>query len=68
MRAQIKKEAQALGAYDPFIYLNYAGPDQDPIATYGAESVQRLRAARSRVDPGGMFTEQVPGGHKVPSR
>lgn len=57
-----------MGAYDPFIYLNYAGPDQDPIATYGALNVERLRATRSRVDPGGLLTEQVPGGHKVPSR
>ncbi|KAJ0114775.1 hypothetical protein J7T55_004516 [Diaporthe amygdali] len=62
----IKHEAQKIGAFDPFIYLNYAGPDQNPIATYGAENVQRLRAIRSRADPGELFTEQVPGGHKVP--
>ncbi|KAH8768287.1 hypothetical protein F5883DRAFT_494823 [Diaporthe sp. PMI_573] len=63
----IAKEAQALGAHDPYIYLNYAEPDQDPISSYGAENVRRLRAVRSRVDPGGLFTMQVPGGHKVPS-
>lgn len=68
MSVKIKKEAQAVGAHDPFIYLNYAGPDQHPIATYGAVNVERLRATRSRVDPSGLFTNQVSGGHKVPSR
>lgn len=68
MRVKIKKEAQAMGAYDPFTYLNYAGPDQHPIATYGAANVEWLRVTRSRVDPGGLFTNQVSGGHKLPSR
>ncbi|KAI1747597.1 hypothetical protein F4782DRAFT_520572 [Xylaria castorea] len=62
----IKKEAQSLGAYDPFIYLNYAEPDQNPIGTYGEESVQRLNAVRRRVDAAGVFTNQVPG-YQVPS-
>lgn len=66
-RAQIRNEAEALGAHDPYIYLNYAGPDQDPLSSYGAENVRRLREVRSRVDPGKLFTEQVPGGYKVPS-
>ncbi|KAK8030083.1 oxidoreductase FAD-binding protein [Apiospora rasikravindrae] len=64
----IGRAARALGAYDPFIYLNYAMPDQDPIATYGKKNVERLRAVRGRVDPVGMFTKQVPGGHKLGAR
>ena len=56
-----------MGAYDPFIYLNYAEPDQNPIATYGDQNVHRLKAVQNRVDPGGLFTKQVAGGHKLPS-
>ncbi|KAK8079211.1 hypothetical protein PG994_003018 [Apiospora phragmitis] len=62
----VEKKARSLGAYDPFIYLNYAGPEQRPIATYGEENLQRLKAVRDRVDPIGMFTKQVPGGYKLP--
>ena len=56
-----------MGAYDLFIYLNYAEPDQNPIATYGDQNVYRLKAVQNRVDPSGLFTKQVPGGHKLPS-
>ncbi|KAK8063332.1 oxidoreductase FAD-binding protein [Apiospora saccharicola] len=61
----IEKEARALGAYDPFVFLSYAMPDQNPIASYGEENVRRLVAVRDRVDPAGMFTKQVPGRHKI---
>lgn len=62
----IDQEARELGAFDPFIYLDYADQHQDPLASYGAESVSRLRQVRQRVDPTGMFTFQVPGGYKIP--
>ncbi|KAI0443595.1 hypothetical protein F4803DRAFT_561545 [Xylaria telfairii] len=62
----IAKEAQQLGGLDPFIYLNYAGQFQDPIRSYGAESVSRLRQAQKKYDPKGIFTFQVPGGYKIP--
>lgn len=66
LRAQMEREARALAAYDPFIYLNYAMPDQNPIESYGEEIVRRLVAVRDRVDPVGMFKKQVPGGYKIP--
>ncbi|KAK8112600.1 oxidoreductase [Apiospora sp. TS-2023a] len=66
MMNNIEKEATALGAYDPFVFLNYAMPDQNPIASYGEENVRRLVAVRDRVDPAGMFTKQVPGGTRSP--
>lgn len=62
----IEKEARELGAFDPFVYLDYAGQHQDPIASYGADSVKRLREVRQKVDPKGVFTFQVPGGYKIP--
>ncbi|KAK0634240.1 putative oxidoreductase [Bombardia bombarda] len=64
----IERDARALDAYDPFRYLNYAAPWQDPIASYGPESVQRLREIRRRVDPRGVFPRQVPGGFKIPKQ
>lgn len=62
----LEDKARSLGAYDPYIYLNYAAPWQDPIASYGEDKVQGLRALRSRVDPMGVFTKRVPGGFKIP--
>lgn len=61
-----EKEARSLGAYDPFIYLNYAGHWQDPIASYGEESLQHLRRVHEKVDPDGLFTYREPGGFKIP--
>ncbi|RYP84556.1 hypothetical protein DL769_001144 [Monosporascus sp. CRB-8-3] len=65
--AAIEEAARTLGAYDPFLYLNYAAKWQDPIATYGNASVQQLQELRARVDPKGVFTHLVPGGFKIPS-
>lgn len=62
----VEKAARDLGAYDPFVYLNYAGTWQDPISSYGDESVQQLQQLRGRVDPDGVFTRLVPGGFKIP--
>ncbi|KAK3688815.1 hypothetical protein B0T22DRAFT_426769 [Podospora appendiculata] len=64
--AAIESETRRLGAYDPYVYLNYAGQFQDPIASYGVESVLRLKLARARYDPWGVFTRQVAGGYKIP--
>ncbi|KAI2610570.1 putative oxidoreductase [Hypoxylon sp. NC1633] len=65
--AAIEKAARALDAYDPYLYLNYAAPWQDPIASYGDASVRKLQKLRSRVDPQAVFTHLVPGGFKIPS-
>lgn len=63
----VEKAARDLGAYDPFVYMNYATNWQDPISSYGDESVRQLRELRARVDPKGVFTHLVPGGFKIPS-
>lgn len=63
----IEKAARDLEAYDPFVYLNYAGDWQDPIPTYGEESVRQLQQLKGKVDPDGIFTRFVPGGFKIPS-
>lgn len=63
----IENEARQLDGLDPFVYLNYADKNQDPIGSYGAASVRRLQAVQARVDPKGVFTNQVPGGYKIPA-
>ncbi|KAI1363924.1 hypothetical protein F5Y08DRAFT_353982 [Xylaria arbuscula] len=63
----IESATQALGGWDPYKYLNYAGASQDPLGSYGEESLNHLRRVRSRFDPEGVFTHRVPGGFKVPS-
>jgi hypothetical protein len=62
----INDETRQLGGLDNFVYLNYAGQFQDPIGSYGVDSVNRLRKVRERADPEGVFTSQVPGGYKIP--
>lgn len=65
----IRSAAVALGEYSPFLYLNYANTaawQGNPIASYGVESVSRLRKAAAEVDPRGVFQKNVPGGYKLP--
>ena len=62
----LESAAKGLGVYHPFLYLNYAGEWQDPVASYGTESVERLKAISRERDPGGFFQVNVPGGFKLP--
>ncbi|EIT72688.1 hypothetical protein AO1008_03642 [Aspergillus oryzae 100-8] len=45
--------AKANGTYLPYQYCNYASLDQDPLESYGAENLERLRAIASKCDPDG---------------
>ncbi|KAK2590715.1 hypothetical protein QQS21_011609 [Conoideocrella luteorostrata] len=56
----IKADAKKLDSDDDFIYLNYAGPWQDPIASDGIESVQQLKKTRAKYDPHLFFTKKRP--------
>jgi hypothetical protein len=61
-----QERADQLGVGHNFVYLNYARASQDPIASYGPVSVQRLRDASAKYDPNGVFQKLVPGGFKIP--
>ncbi|EAW14269.1 FAD-binding oxidoreductase [Aspergillus clavatus NRRL 1] len=62
----IEDDARRLGDYDPFLYLNYAAEWQDPIASYGKDSVHKLKRVRWEVDRRGVFQYNMPGGFKIP--
>jgi hypothetical protein len=51
--------------YDPFIFLNDAGPSQAVLQSYGSANFAKLKEASAKYDPTGMFQKQVPGGFKI---
>lgn len=54
--------AKKNGTYLPFKYSKYSAPDQDPIATYGSENVQKLRKIDLQYDPECVFQKLQNGG------
>ncbi|KAI1307069.1 FAD binding domain-containing protein [Xylaria venustula] len=48
-------------------YLNYADGDQDPIASYGRKSVEKIRATATKYDPNGVFQKLRMSGFKIPT-
>lgn len=54
-----------MGMDNRFIYMNYAGQDQDVYAGYGPESVARLKEVQSKYDPQGVFKNLQPGYFKL---
>jgi hypothetical protein len=65
--AGIEDDAHKLDAHEPYVYLNYAAEWQDPIATYGKASVEKLQRVSQAVDPTGVFKDKLPGGFKIPT-
>ncbi|KXH69485.1 hypothetical protein CSAL01_07169 [Colletotrichum salicis] len=63
--ADIEAYARATGQLIPYLYLNYAGPDQKPLATYGQENIGFLKSVAEKYDPGQFFQYGVPGGIKI---
>lgn len=57
--------AESVGKASRFIYMNYAGQDQDVFAGYGPESVSRLKAVQAKYDPKGIFARLQPGYFKL---
>lgn len=59
------EDAKAHDVFDEYIFLNYATPWQDPIASYGRDNVEAMQATSKRYDPGQIFQKAVPGGFKL---
>lgn len=47
--------SQERGLNVSHIYMNDAARDQDPLATYGSDNVQRLKEVAAIYDPGQVF-------------
>jgi hypothetical protein len=56
-----------IGAGSDYIYMNYAGQDQNPLRGYGEENLQHLKAIARKYDSTGVFQTRCPGGWKVSS-
>jgi hypothetical protein len=62
---RIRAYAVSLGAGNPYLYLDYADITQDPLASYGAENVKKMKEAAKKYGPSGVFQRLVPGGFKI---
>lgn len=62
---RIRAYAVSIGADNPYLYLDYADITQDPLASYGPENVEKMKAAAKKYDPEGVFQKLVPGGFKI---
>ncbi|KAL4941787.1 hypothetical protein BDV06DRAFT_235818 [Aspergillus oleicola] len=56
---------EKVGAHSEYIYMNYAGKEQNVLKGYGEDNLQFLRRVAETYDPLGVFQTQVPGGFKV---
>jgi len=57
-----EKVSKEHGTYLPYRYANYSSRDQDPIASYGEENVEKLREIAKRYDSEGVFQKLQNGG------
>jgi hypothetical protein len=46
---------KARGSYLPFLFMNDASRDQNPLASYGRENLRRLREIAAKYDPTQLF-------------
>ena len=53
------------GLYDSFIFPNDAFRTQNPLRSYGMNTLRKMRGVANRYDPSHIFQTRVPGGFKV---
>jgi hypothetical protein len=63
--AKLKAYTRVIGADSDYIYMNYAGRDQNPLKGYGEENLEWIAAVARKYDPIEVFQRQAPGGFKV---
>ncbi|KAH7114329.1 putative oxidoreductase [Dendryphion nanum] len=61
----INEDMRRLKTLDPFLYLPYAAPYQDPLSSYTEANLRHLREIATKWDPHRTFQYQVPGGFKL---
>ncbi|KAL2817864.1 hypothetical protein BJX63DRAFT_96152 [Aspergillus granulosus] len=62
---ELDEFARSVGGEYPYVYLNYAAKNQNPLRSYGEKNLEFMRRVAEEYDPLGVFQEQVPGGFKV---
>lgn len=63
--AVFEQLARKEGVANKWTYMNFSAWFQDPIGSYGEESLKRLRGVARKYDPRGFFQHQLSGGFKV---
>ncbi|KAI1451304.1 hypothetical protein F4805DRAFT_463934 [Annulohypoxylon moriforme] len=64
---QWEKLGRKRGLYLPFLYMNDAAREQNPIARYGEENVNRLKEVSLKYDPSQLFQTLQNGGFQLSS-
>jgi hypothetical protein len=62
---EFQEFAKKEGGLIDWQFLNYADFYQDPLGSYGADNVVKIRAAAKKYDPEGVFQTRAPGGFKI---
>ncbi|KAF1925235.1 uncharacterized protein M421DRAFT_8113 [Didymella exigua CBS 183.55] len=62
---KVKAEAKRKGVDNDYIYMIYASQFEDPIGSYGATNVQKLKAVSAKYDPASVFINLMPGHFKL---
>ena len=57
--------AAGRGLLHRYIFTNYAYHEDDVMAGYGEESLERMKGVSKKYDPEGVFQRGVPGGFKL---
>lgn len=65
MVAELEQYSERIGADNQLRYLNYADFSQDPLGSYGEESVEHMHRVAEKYDPEGKFQTRIPGGFKI---
>ncbi|KAK5170588.1 uncharacterized protein LTR77_005177 [Saxophila tyrrhenica] len=60
-----KEKAKELGLDHRYLYQNYASHEQDVMASYGEENLERLRSISREFDPEQVFQKLQPGYFKL---
>ncbi|RYO80227.1 hypothetical protein DL766_009286 [Monosporascus sp. MC13-8B] len=64
---EVDEYADSIGINLNWRYLNYAYKDQDPIAEYGVDAINTIKAAAAKYDPKGVFQKLRRSGFKIPA-
>ncbi|KAF2623660.1 hypothetical protein BU25DRAFT_433983 [Macroventuria anomochaeta] len=62
---KVKAGAKSKGVSNDYIYMNYASQFEDPINSYGAANVKKLKAVSATYDPTFVFINLMPGHFKL---